>query len=93
MAKIFNAAERKKRLKYVNEFSGCHTISMLRIELDDSRKPVALKGQYRKADVLFKVQTSEVFNDRRFSAYIILCRPFRAHFPSIILRTQAGGMG
>jgi hypothetical protein len=69
MAKIFKAAERKKRLKYVNEFSGCHTISMRSIEIEDSRKPVALKGQYRKAEFLFKVQTSEVletsevFND------------------------------
>jgi hypothetical protein len=54
MAKIFKAAERKKRLKYVNEFSGCHTISMRSIETEDSRKPVALKGQYRKDDVFLR---------------------------------------
>jgi len=39
------------------------------IELEDSRKPNALKGQHRKIDVLFMVQSSEVlessevFND------------------------------
>ena len=46
-AKIFNASERKKRLKYVNDFIDCHTKEIMSIDL--------IKGEYK-----FKINTDNL---------------------------------